>query len=261
MMTHSVLENKEIYNTTEQAIADASNSSSSSLLNGAVDADQFKYETDSIDISAQETNINKAVDQILMPELQGLDILKEGTYIIDPEKTISNMVKVVKKMESQLQSALMLNTHLENDLNDSKEMIIDLRAEKVELENTIKRMQEEIPSKREFQMEIAYLIDERNVAQHKIRDLQQLIAQKDNLIEQYKEKISNLEDDKKDYRIEIEYLIKKLDAVSANNRENIAAIKKLVQERATYLEKITTLEEELKTSDEKRYQIYKELAR
>jgi len=211
--------------------------------------------------SSREADVNESMDQILLPELQGFEILKEGAYVIDPEKTISNMVEVVKKMEAQLHSALGLNTDMEKDLDDSKEMIIDLRSEKSDLENTIKRMYEEIPSKRELQMEIEYLVDERNSAQRKIKDMKELLKKKNEKLGQHQKDLSDLEGDKKDYRVESEYLAKKLNTILDENRSNMAEIKKLNQSKLSDLERIKTLEQELKKLDEKRYLIYKELAK
>ncbi|MBF0302781.1 MAG: hypothetical protein HQK73_07055 [Desulfamplus sp.] len=257
-MTHSVSEINELQTEVVENDKSLDNRADEFLQD---DLDQLTNYIKEQNASARERAINESIDEILLPELQGLEILKEGAYVLDPEKTISNMVSVVKKMEAQLESALMLNSHLEKDLNDSKEMIIDLRAEKIELENTIKRMEEEIPSKREFQIEIEYLIDERNATQRKIKDLKELISKKDKQIDHYKEKVSNLEEDKKDYSVEMDYLVRKLDAMLENNRDNIAKIKQLEQEKRTAIEKISTLEDELRKADEKRYNLYKEMAR
>ena len=257
-MTHSVSETNELQTEVVESDKSLDNSADEFLQD---DLDQLTNYIKEQNASARERAINESIDEILLPELQGLEILKEGAYVLDPEKTISNMVSVVKKMEAQLESALMLNSHLEKDLNDSKEMIIDLRAEKIELENIIKRMEEEIPSKREFQIEIEYLIDERNSAQRKIKDIKELLVKKDKQIEHYKEKISDLEEDKKDYSVEMDYLVRKLDAMLENNRDNMAQIKQLEQEKRTAVEKISTLEDELRKADEKRYNLYKEMAR
>ena len=194
---------------------------------------------------------------IELPELKGLDILKEGTYAIDPEKTIYNMVAVVKKMEVQLHETLRLNSDLEKDFNDSKVLILDLKAEKAELENIILRMEEEIPSKRELQMEIEYLIDERNSTQGKIRDLKHKIIELNKNAEHQNEIISDLKEDKKNYRVESDYLVIKLDSLMKNNRIHLDEIKKLNRENLAKDEKIKALEQELKKADEERFRMYK----
>lgn len=212
-------------------------------------------------ISEQESETSETVDETLLPELQGLEILKEGTYVVDPEKTISNMVGLVKNMESQLQGTLSLNSDLERDLDDSKEMIIDLRAQKTDLENTIQRMEEEIPSKRELQMEIEYLVDERSSAQLKIKDHKQTIEKMKLNVEQLKAAISDLEEDKKDYRVEADYLVTKLNTVLEKNKALRNRIQKHEQDKNAGLEKIGMLEKELEKADEERYRIYKELSK
>jgi len=122
-------------------------------------------------------------------------------------------------------------------------------------------MQEDMPSKREFQIEIEYLIDERNVAQRKIKDIKEILAKKEKQIEQYKEKISDLEEDKKDYSVETDYLVRKVDVLLENNKTHIAEIKQLNQEKRAAIEKINLLEQELRKVDENSYRIYKDLAR
>jgi len=194
---------------------------------------------------------------IELPELKGLDILKEGTYAIDPEKTIYNMVTAVKKMEVQLHETLHLNSDLEKDFNDSKVLILDLKAEKAELENIILRMEEEIPSKRELQMEIEYLIDERNSTQGKIGDLKHKIVELNKNAEQQNEIISNLKEDKNNNKVESDYLVIKLDSLMKNNRIHLDEIKKLNRENLAKDEKIKTVEQELKKADEERFKMYK----
>ena len=205
-----------------------------------------------------ESEIDDPVNGIFLPELKGLEILKEGTYAIDPEKTISNMVAVVKKMEAQLQNALLINSDLEKDLDDAKEMIIDLRAEKADLWNTVARLEEEIPSKRELQMEIEYLIEERSYAQRKIRDLKLKIEEIEKKTAEYKDVISDLKEDKIDSRIGADYLVIKLDSSLEKNKIQMDEIKHLDREKLAKIEKLKILEQEFKKADEQRYRIYRE---
>ncbi|SLM32776.1 Putative ATPase involved in DNA repair or chromosome segregation. Homolog to OMM_5 MMP and DMR_40870 of RS1 [Desulfamplus magnetovallimortis] len=265
-MTHPVSENNSVQTRGPEAEADIK--TETEFLQNELDnltkglREQGKQREDKgASAGDSAAKVNETIDEILLPELQGLEILKEGTYVIDPEKTISNMVTVVKKMESQLQSALLLNSDLEKDLDDSKVMIIDLRAEKSELEAIIKRMGDEIPSKRELQMEIEYLTDERNSAQIKIRDLKQTIEKMKQQLASYKEKITDLEEDKKDYRVEADYLVTKLNAALDKNKLHMDEIKELSQEKRAAVEKIRMLEQELRKADEERYRIYKERAK
>ncbi len=205
-----------------------------------------------------ESDLKHSGEDILLPELQGLEILKEGTYAIDPEKTIINMVTVVKRMEVQLQDVLLLNSNMEKDIDDSKEMILDLRAEKAELEDTIARMEKEIPSKRELQMEIEYLVEERNAAQVKIRDLLHEIQEIKNSVVQSEVIISDLKKDNEDSRIEADYLVSKLNSLMEKNRTLLNEAKKMKHDRDSNIERVHTLEKDLKELDMKRYRRYKE---
>jgi len=211
--------------------------------------------------SGMELESGELVDPIVLPEIKGLEILKEGAYAIDPEKTITNMVVVVKKMEAQLQNTLSLNSNLEKDLDDSKEMIIDLSAEKANLEKQIARLENEIPSKRELQLEIEYLMEERSAAQRKIRDLNATIEKQEKTALEYQETIAELKTDKKDSRIETDYLVTRIGFLMKKNKSLTAEVKKLGQENLAKIARINMLEKELNSADEERYRIYKERIR
>jgi hypothetical protein len=78
----------------------------------------------------EEETINPLADiprEAIMPKMKGLDILKEGIYTVDLEKTINDMFLVIKNMESQLEKALTINTLLEKDLSEAKEVIAELK--------------------------------------------------------------------------------------------------------------------------------------
>ena len=95
-----------------------------------------------------ESDTMEETSQAIMSEIRGLEILKEGTYAVDLEKTISDMFDVIKRMEAQLESVLNLNAKLESDLDASKSLVVDLHSEKSHLEEKISRMEEEMPSNR-----------------------------------------------------------------------------------------------------------------
>jgi chromosome segregation ATPase len=219
--------------------------------NGSVHTGLFNVDEQIKEGSKEDTSIMPESDVIeetgeaIMPEIKGLEILKEGTYAVDLEKTISDMLAVIKKMEAQLESVLKLNANLEKDLETSKEMIIDLKAEKSHLEDTIARMEEEIPSKRELQIEIDHLIQERNDAQGSIREMRLKIEKIQKEAAQYQKQITSLKEDKKDAIVETDYLESKLNAVLEKNRNYENEINVLRGEKLTYLEKIKFLEQEL----------------
>ena len=206
-----------------------------------------------------ESDVIEETSEAIMPEIKGLEILKEGTYAVDLEKTISDMFAVITKMEAQLDSVLKLNANLERDLETSKEMIIDLKAEKSHLEDTIARMEEEIPSKRELQIEIDHLIDERNDAQGSIREMKLKIEKMQKEAVQYQSQITSLREDKKDAIIETDYIESKLNAVLEKNRNYDNEINVLRGENLTHIEKIKSLEQELNETFEEKHRLFKEL--
>ena len=191
-----------------------------------------------------ESDVIEETSEAIMPKIKGLEILKEGTYAVDLEKTISDMLAVIEKMEAQLEDVLKLNANLEKDLETSKEMIIDLKAEKSHLEDTLARMEEEIPSKRELQMEIDHLIEERNDAQRIIREMRLKIEKMQKEAVQYQNQITSLKEDKKDAIVEADYLESKLNAVLEKNRNYENEINVLRGEKLTHMEKIKSLEQE-----------------
>jgi len=216
-----------------------------SVHKGLLNVDEQIKERSKEDASIMpESDVFEETSEAIMPKIKGLEILKEGTYAVDLEKTISDMLAVIEKMEAQLESVLKLNANLEKDLETSKEMIIDLKAEKSHLEDTLARMEEEIPSKRELQMEIDHLIEERNDAQRIIREMRLTIEKMQREAVQYQNQITSLKEDKKDAIVEADYLESKLNAVLEKNRNYENEINVLRGEKLTHMEKIKSLEQE-----------------
>ncbi|MBW2331903.1 MAG: hypothetical protein JRF08_00130 [Deltaproteobacteria bacterium] len=216
-----------------------------SVHKGLLNVDEQIKERSKEDASIMpESDVIEETSEAIMPKIKGLEILKEGTYAVDLEKTISDMLAVIEKMEAQLESVLKLNANLEKDLETSKEMIIDLKAEKSHLEDTLARMEEEIPSKRELQMEIDHLIEERNDAQRIIREMRLTIEKMQKEAVQYQNQITSLKEDKKDAIVEADYLESKLNAVLEKNRNYENEINVLRGEKLTHMEKIKSLEQE-----------------
>jgi len=216
-----------------------------SVHKGLLNVDEQIKERSKEDASIMpESDVIEETSEAIMPKIKGLEILKEGTYAVDLEKTISDMLAVIEKMEAQLESVLKLNANLEKDLETSKEMIIDLKAEKSHLEDTLARMEEEIPSKRELQMEIDHLIEERNDAQRIIREMRLKIEKMQKEAVQYQNQITSLKEDKKDAIVEADYLESKLNAVLEKNRNYENEINVLRGEKLTHMEKIKSLEQE-----------------
>ena len=197
--------------------------------------------------------------QSIISEIKGLEILKEGTYAVDLENTISDMLDVIKRMEAQLESVLDLNARLENDLCASKGLVVDLNTEKSRLEEKITRMEKEMPSSRELQLEIDELIGERNDVQVNIRGMKMKIEklQKENARKQ--NEIKGLKEDKQDIILEIDYVEAKLGA-SLNKLGQYRDETDLLRgERLTLTERITALESELKEANKENFKLFQDL--
>ncbi|CAN2050732.1 Mad25 [Candidatus Magnetomoraceae bacterium gMMP-1] len=198
-------------------------------------------------------------EDAIMPEIKGLEILKEGTYAVDLENTISNMLGIIKKMEAQLERVLKLNAKLEKDLDTSKEMVNNLLAEKKELLVIINKMKEEIPFKRELQIEIDHLIDERNRAQRSIHELKTKLEQISKNANDFQKKNISFQKEKTDDRLEIEYLNSKVKKFTLQLLDFEQETTDLKQENLTLSEKIKTKEKELNQAYDEKYKMYREL--
>lgn len=199
------------------------------------------------------------MEEAIMPEIRGLEILKEGTYAVDVEKTITQMYRVIKNMEAQLQRVLAINTELEKDLDASKEMIAELKLSRSQLENTISRMEEKMPSKRELQIEIDHLIEERNAAQTDIRDMKLKLERMEEIAVRYQDRIAGLEEEKKDAIAEINFLESQVNSVAERTGRYEKEINVLRGEKLAHIEKIKSLNEELNETLGEKYRLFKEV--
>lgn len=195
----------------------------------------------------------------IMPKIRGLEILKEGGYAVDLEKTIHDMFAVIKNMEEQLERVLSINVLLEKELNDSKEMIAELTASKSQLEEKISRMEEEIPSKRELQIEIAHLIEERNSAQMSIHDLKSRLEKNRESLIQHQKQVGRLGEERKDAISEVDFLESRLNSAIQKIKEYESQINALRGENLAQTEKIKALDEELREALDEKYTLLKEL--
>lgn len=197
--------------------------------------------------------------ETIMPKIKGLEILKEGVYGVDLEKTVNDMFMVIKNMEAQLEKVLTVNALLEKDLNEAKEMMADLKKAKLRLEATIARMEEEAPSKRELQIEIEQLIEERNNAQTSIHEMKSKIEKMQEAIIQYQKRTGDLEEEKRDVITEITFLESRLNAAAEKIAECENEINVLKGEKLAHVEKIKALEEQLNEALDDKYELINEL--
>ncbi|MBW1675563.1 MAG: hypothetical protein JRF30_03330 [Deltaproteobacteria bacterium] len=213
-------------------------------------------EEDAPAISASESGM---MEEAIMPEIRGLEILKEGTYAVDVEKTITQMYGVIKNMEAQLQKVLAINAELEKDLDASKDMIAELKLSRSQLENTIARMEEKMPSKRELQIEIDHLIEERNAAQTDIRDMKLRLERMEEIAVRYQDRITGLEEEKRDAVAEINFLESQVNSVAERTGRYENEINVLRGEKLAHIEKIKSLNEELNETLGEKYRLFKEV--
>ncbi|MBF0450776.1 MAG: hypothetical protein HQK75_08755 [Candidatus Magnetomorum sp.] len=221
-----------------------------------------KQHTD-IDVSVQSDTRQSqtshiALDDLVMPQISGLEVLKEGTFSVDLEKTISDMLLVIKNMEAQLERVLNLNAAYEREIDTSKGMILKLKTEKNELLKKIEQMEIDIPSKREMQIEISHVEEEKNDALRRNRDL--MIAHDSMKKEMAKltDIISAFEEEKVDARMEINYLEVQLKTQQVKNKQYDDVISAMRGEKIALTEKLITLQDELKQAYSEKFKQYQE---
>ena len=203
-----------------------------------------------LDVKAPSTRI---------PKLKELELLKDGVYSVDLEKTINDMYRVIKNMEAQVESVLKINVVLEKDLKDAKAVISALSQSKSEMEDQIARMQEEVPSSRELQIEIDHLIEERNAAQASIRELTFKMDNMKRTSFQSMQKSSSLEEQKRDFITEINFLESRLHSAMQKISENENRISQINGEKIVQEEKIQTLQQEINDALDEKFSLIKEL--
>ncbi|MBF0257382.1 MAG: hypothetical protein HQK62_00860 [Desulfamplus sp.] len=227
-------------------------------------AEQFRVIERISDIDVQVKNVLKKSSArsrpvVEFPRIKELELLKKGMYSIDLEKTINDMFEVMKNMESQLKSVLSINSSLERDLKDSKEIISTLNSRNSELEEELAHIKAELPSKRDLQIEIDYHVDERNKAELEIRELKSKIDKLKQGIERNQQKASNLEEQRSDFLNEINFLEARLNADTENSRYHQREISILKGKIMVGQEKIKSLQSDLKDATDEKYRLMNEL--
>ncbi|MBF0481385.1 MAG: hypothetical protein HQK81_12440 [Desulfovibrionaceae bacterium] len=198
-----------------------------------------------------------------LPWTKEAEFLKERDASIDFQKTIDEMFLIIKNMETQLTHVLDINSLLEEDLNHSKERIVELKARQGQLLETIAGLEEQMPSKRELQMVIDQLLEERNEAELKIRDLRRKGEQTDETFRELSDRIAELGSERADLSAEINFLETRLGAVA----DASASAARQYEERIATLEgqlldareKSKTLEHELRLAQDQNIELSKAL--
>ncbi|MBF0467387.1 MAG: hypothetical protein HQK61_00640 [Desulfamplus sp.] len=226
--------------------------------------EQFRVIDSISDIDMQVKNILKkgsarSQPAIELPKIKELELLKKGMYSIDLEKTINDMFQVMKNMESQLRSVLSINSSLEKDLKDSKDIIADLNTRNSRLEEELSHAKSELPSKRDLQIEIDYHLDERNKAELKIRDLKSKIEKLKQSLDKNQQKAYHLEEQRGDFLNEINFLEARLNADTETTRHHQREISILKGKILVGQEKISALQSQLKDATDEKYRLVNEL--
>ncbi len=194
-----------------------------------------------------------------IPKLKEIELLKAGVYSVDLDKTINDMYMIIKNMETQIESVLRINVLLEKDLKDAKVVIAELSQVKSELEAKIARMQEEIPSKRELQIEIDHSVEERNAAQAAIREYTLKLDNLKKTSVQSQQKNTDLEEQKRDFITEINFYESRLNTAMEKISEYESTINLLNGEKIVQEDKFLTLQQDMNDVLNEKFSLLKEL--
>nr|MBF0220752.1 hypothetical protein [Desulfobulbaceae bacterium] len=213
----------------------------------------------SIDAPTRKYIHDTNVESPYIAEITGLASLQDATYSVDLEKTVQDMAGIINNMEAQLDRVLSMNAIFEEDLNTSKQIITELKEEKVKLIDEVARLEAEMPSKREMQMEMDQLIEERSTSQNHIHGLNTEIDAMNKSIEAYRKEIVQLEMEKNDAVSEVTFLESRQNASRQKANSQDQKINQLKAEKVTYQKKIIRLQDECQRAMEEKYSLLREL--
>jgi chromosome segregation ATPase len=179
------------------------------------------------------------IDRI--PEIKGMALLREEIDTLDLGKTIREMFLSIHNMESQLTRVLSINAALEKDLKSSRELIVELRKEKLSLEETIDSINTAIPAKKELQAEVEYLVEERNRAHYSVQEMKAMLEKARAETVELKRRNGELDVEKTDLRKDVDYLELKMSAAVEKINAHARQINILKGERLAVLEDMKNL--------------------
>lgn len=192
-------------------------------------------------------------------EIKGLASLQDATYSVDLEKTVGDMAAIINNMESQLDRVLSINAVLEDDLNTSKQLITELREEKARLAEEIIRLETELPTKREMEMEMEQLVEERSSVQNRIHSYNKELTTMSDTVAELRKQLVQIEMEKNDALAEVNFLESRQGTArqASTNQQN--KINQLKAEKVKYQKKIISLQDECQRTMEERYALLREL--
>ena len=227
--------------------------------------------TDSGSTSDQEKRAGEEVDVQSLLGRQGvkdtdtLDWTKSATFLksgargIDVEKTLADMFSIIRSMETKLSHVLQINALLERDINQAKERITELKLERDRLHERLAKKDEEIPTANELRMVIDQLLEERNDAELKIRDLKRQRDQDTEAFIQAQNRVEELESERKDFVTEINFVESRLSVALDAARQAEERLAFLEAQASSDNQKIKDLESDLQIILEEKFSTAKAL--
>jgi len=216
---------------------------------------QISPDTTDLISQAQDTQLS----ELIMPQISGLEALKEGTFSVDLEKTISDMLLVIKNMEAQLERVLSINASLEKEIDTSKDMVLQLKNEKVQLQTKIQALELQMPAKRELQIQIEHVSEEKNQLIHQNQNLQATNDHMQRKIDKQNEMINSFEEEKIDARMEIDYMEVQIKSHQTKLQKYEDKINALRGEKIALTEKLKSMQDELKQAYADQFKAYQDV--
>jgi len=161
-------------------------------------------QTNQVEEEVEETTVE--ITETPLPQIKGLDALKENIYAVDLDSTIDNMHQVITNMENQLKNVLRVNASLEKDLHKARERISMLNANELQLKQIIQQLEQEMPSRRELSIELEHISQERNDDQITIRSMGKRIEDLKQTIQEYQDQLHAINEEKNDLLSDVNFM-------------------------------------------------------
>ena len=181
-----------------------------------------------------------AMDAMLHTIRKETTAILNGGAGIDLGKTVEDMLGIIKSMEGQLSHVLDINSLLERDLDNAKDRIVALRGERDKLQAAVARLEDEMPLRRELQMGIDQLLEERNEAELRLRGMKRSQEQSAAALAELRGRVAEREGDRKELIDEIQFLETRLGMILEKN--------KVLEDKAAGLEQ-TSAESKARVKD------------
>jgi chromosome segregation ATPase len=188
------------------------------------------------------------ITETALPQIKGIEALKENIYAVDLDSTIDNMYQVITNMEKQLKNVLKVNASLEKDLQKARERITDLNTNELQLKQMIHQLEQEMPSRRELAIEMEHLTQERNDDQVTIRAMHKRIDQLKQSIQEYQAQLNVVVEEKNDLLSDVDYMDNTIDISAKKLSDYQAKIQYLKGIEIAKTSKIKELENQLNAS-------------